>query len=133
MTSKEFLRRVDYYSVFDDCPFLSEPSVFTVCFKVVLYSNVFKRSVTRFCGHPTFAVFGESSIRDASSIYFERFTWNQFQTELKFFKAFLSRLSFNQFVALCDKRCCMRLLSYLYINKDMSVLSFITDDFNPFE
>lgn len=110
MTTKEFIRRSDYFNVLDGaCVSLSERSF---CWRIMQVCNMSVRTlythdVSLFLEeHPAFFTYCES-------VCIEKYSFNQFAVELKYFNAFLSRLSKYQMESLKASGKCAHLLQYI--------------------
>lgn len=118
MTTKEFIRRSDYFNGLDGaCISLSGC---TFCWRIMqVYGSsvrtLYTHDVASFLDeHPAFFTYCES-------VFIDKYSLNQFTVELKYFKAFLSRLSKYQRESLEASGKCSHLLAYLQFN-DKSIV-----------
>lgn len=119
MTTKEFIRRSDYYSLLNDCPYFNE--LFISCYRAQLVRRSYKSVSTRYVSIPTISCFGASELNDCQSIYFDSYTYQQFLIDMRFFKSFLNRLSFNQLESLKASGKCSNLLDFVSRNNNSHV------------
>lgn len=110
MTTKEFIRRSDYFDILDSaCISLSGREF---CWKITSISGntssvLFTHDVSLFFSeHLAFFVY-------VNSVYVEQYSKSQFKIDLGYFKSFLSRLSKYQMVSLKDSGKCSHLLAFI--------------------
>lgn len=110
MTTKEFIRRSDYFNGLDGaCVTLRGRSF---CWRIMqVYDSsvrtLYTHDVSLFIEeHPAFFTY-------CDSVCIDKYTVNQFAVELKYFNAFLSRLSKYQLDSLKASGKCSHLLAYV--------------------
>lgn len=114
MTTKEFVRRRDSFSLLDTCPYLVS-SLIVRCFKITLITRLNESQVV-FSEFLDFDSLNKGLLDFADSVYFEFYSFNQFNIDLGFFRSFLSRLSSYQLESLKLSHKCDNLLRYIDLN-----------------
>ena len=91
MTTKEFIRRSDLFSVLNICPYVTVAFV-ERCFKITLITH-FNESQVVYSQFLDFNLLSPDLLSIANSVYFEFYSFDQFKIDLGYFKAFYNRLS----------------------------------------
>lgn len=120
MTTKEFIRRSDYYSLLNDCPYLHN-RLLNCCYRVQLVQRFYNSVSTHYISFPTLHCFGESELECCESIYMDFYSFAQFVIDMRYFKAFISRLSHSQMESLKASGKCSNLIEFV-LHNDNSIV-----------
>lgn len=114
MTSKELFRRLQAFSVLNLASQLFYSGDLPKSFIFRVQFSWHGRKQENFVSVPSVSCFGEIFISDCDYFYFDRFTIDQFQSQVKYFISFYNRCSKRQQEIVRSSNLVTDLLSFLH-------------------